>query len=255
MKLIITELKNASIDLFPSQKEQRMVLGIISIAVFISISELLLAHFFSLLILPNNPRETRELLLLGSLFLILFTTLRLVNFVKEHFRLNIFEKSLDQNVGSNRASNSWKWATAMEWTSLLTMVGRLIFISALLFFFSPVFGLCNLIMGVCVLQTLSYRFRKQFDSQREFRNKQFSKIPVSNSEKIRTRIIAGEIGALISSVGLIFLLGVLLFLYANGNINAARAFVLFIAVRMIGQIYSGFSSGLMRFARARVLSE
>ena len=255
MKQIIDELRITAADLFPSRHERRMVLGVISLTVVISISELLLAHFFSLLILPNNQRETKDLLLLGLLFLLLFSVMKVINFGKEHFRLSIFEKSLDQNQTTSQASDSWKWATAMELTSLMAMGGRLFFISILLFFFSPVFGLCNLIVGLAIFQILSLRYRNQYRSQREFRVKQKQKKPVSNSEKVRTRIIAGEIGSLISSAGLILLLGVLLLLYAKGNIDAAKAFVLFIAVRMVGQIYSGFSSGLMRFARARVLSE
>ena len=78
---------------------------------------------------------------------------------------------------------------------------------------------------------------------------------MTNAEKVRTRVIAAEIGSLLSSVGLIILLGILILLYAKGSLSPAKAFVLFIAVRMIGQIYSGLSSGLMRFARARVYSE
>ena len=47
---------------------------------------------------------------------------------------------------------------------------------------------------------------------------------------------------------------ILLLLFANDAVTPAKAFVLFIALRMVGQIYSGLSSGLMRFARARVFS-
>ena len=255
MKEIVNELRKTTVDLFPNRHDSRMIAGVISLTIFISVSELLLAHFFSILILPDNPRTTKEIMALGALFLILFSLLRLISFGKEHFKLNTFETSLNRNSGINQVSDSWKWATAMELTSLLTMTGKLLFISGLLFFFSPIFAISNLAIGLCIFQILSYRLRDQFKSQEEFRLKQLSKKPVANSEKVRTRIIAGEIGSLISSAGLIVLLGVLLLLYVEEEINAAKAFVLFIAIRMIGQIYSGFSSGLMRFARARVLSE
>ena len=127
-------------------------------------------------------------------------------------------------------------------------------LSILLFFFSPIFGICNLVIGIGVFQILSWRLDKQFKSQYAFKEKQRTNDPVSNAEKVRTRVISGEIGSLLSSTGVIILLGVLIFLFANGDITPAKAFVLFIALRMVGQLYSGLSSGLMRFARARVFS-
>tara|TARA_B100000131_G_scaffold300746_1_gene322369 strand:+ start:1671 stop:2438 length:768 start_codon:yes stop_codon:yes gene_type:complete len=254
MKNITSELWRTTIELFPTRRESRMVIGVILLTVSISVSEILMAHFFSLLILPTEPRNTRHLVVLGIIFLILFSVLRLINFAKEHYRLNVFEKSLSSPSKNGRVADSWRWATAMELTSLLTLCGRLFFVSALLFFFSPILGLCNFLVGAGVFQVLSWCMRKQFKSQHEFRKKQHSKDPPTNAEKVRTRVISGEIGSLLSSVGLIILLGTLILLYANDVLSPAKAFVLFIAIRMIGQIYSGLSSGLMRFARARVLS-
>ena len=255
MKNITTELWETTTNLFPTRKESRTVMGVIFLAVSISVSEILLAHFFSLIILPTEPRDTKNLVFLGVIFLVLFSMLRIVGFAKEHYRINIFEKSLAKSSSENQVANSWRWATAMELTSLLTLYGRLIFVSALLFFFSPVFGVCNLIIGIGIFKILSWQLRKQFQSQYKFREKQQSKSPVTNAEKVRTRVISAEIGSLLSSIGLIILLSVLIVLFATDSLNPAKAFVLFIAVRMIGQIYSGLSSGLMRFARARVFSE
>ncbi len=255
MKNIITELWESTKDLFPTRRESQMIMGVILLAVFISVSEILLAHFFSLLILPSEPRSTKNLIFLGLIFLVVFSIFRVVNFAKEHYRLNIFEKSLTESKSESQVTNSWRWATAMELTTLLILFGRLFFVSALLFFFSPLFGVCNLIVGIGIFQVFSWRLRKQFKSQYEFRKKLKAKEKVTNAEKVRTRVMSAEIGSLLSSVGLIILLSVLILLYARDSLDPAKAFVLFIAVRMIGQIYSGLSSGLMRFARARVYSE
>ena len=254
MKHIASELWKTTMDLFPTRRESGMIAGVIFLAVTISVSEILMASFFSLLILPTEPRSTKDLLILGVIFLVLFSALRLVSFGKEYYRLNIFEKSLENSKSGDRVADSWRWATAMELTSLLTLCGRLFFVSILLFFFSPIFGICNLVIGIGVFQILSWRLDKQFKSQYAFKEKQRTNDPVSNAEKVRTRVISGEIGSLLSSTGVIILLGVLIFLFANGDITPAKAFVLFIALRMVGQIYSGLSSGLMRFARARVFS-
>ena len=101
---------------------------------------------------------------------------------------------------------------------------------------------------------LARRLDKQLKSQYEFKEKQRTSNPASNAEKVRTRVISGELGSLLSSAGVIILLGILIFLFADDDVTPANAFVLFIALRMVGQIYSGLSSGLMRFARARVFS-
>ena len=46
MKNITTELWETTTDLFPTRKESRTVMGVIFLAVSISVSEILLAHFF-----------------------------------------------------------------------------------------------------------------------------------------------------------------------------------------------------------------
>ena len=80
MKNITTELWETTTDLFPTRKESRTVMGVIFLAVSISVSEILLAHFFSLIILPTEPRDTKNLVLLGVIFLVLFSMLRIVGF-------------------------------------------------------------------------------------------------------------------------------------------------------------------------------
>ena len=78
MKEIVNELRKTTVDLFPNRRDSRMIIGVISLTVFISVSELLLAHFFSILILPDNPRTTKEIMVLGTLFLILFSLLYVI---------------------------------------------------------------------------------------------------------------------------------------------------------------------------------
>ena len=127
MRKIAIELWSSAKDLFPTYRDLRMVLGLVALATIVSISELLLARLFSSLILPSEPRETSEIIVLSAVFLGVFALLRLVNFGREYYRLNVFEKALTDD-DTNRFSNSWRWATAMELTSLLTMIGRFVFI-------------------------------------------------------------------------------------------------------------------------------
>ena len=254
MRKITIELWSSAKDLFPTYRDRRMVLGLVALATIVSISELLLARLFSELILPSEPRKNSEIIILSTVFLFVFALLRLINFGREYYRLNVFEKALSDDE-TNRFSNSWRWATAMELTSLLTMLGRFIFISALLFYFSIPFGVCNLILSVILFQVFSIQMKRQYVQQRKFRKLQLQKKTVSNAEKVRTRILAGESISLFSAFGMLLLFGALILFSARDLIDPTIAFTLFIALRMLGQVYSGFTSGLMRYVRARVYSE
>lgn len=254
MLRVAIELWSATKDLFPSKRHLRMVMGLVTLATIVSISELLLAKLFSDLILPSEPRSSSNLIILSVIFLGVFGLLRIINFVREYYRLNIFEKALTEDSGSKFA-NSWKWATAMELTALLTIVGRFVFISILLFYFSIPFGLCNLILSVILFQTFALQMKRQYIEQRKFRKLQLEKKPVTNAEKVKTRILAGESISLISAFGMLLMFGALILFSTKDVIEPTIAFTLLIALRMIGQIYSGFSSGLMRYVRARVYCE
>lgn len=255
MIAIIQEFIEGIRNLFPNSKDLKIVSGLVVLATVVSVSELLLARFFSLLILPDNSRSSSSLIFLSSLFLVSFGALRVVNYGREYYRLNVFEKALAEGEGRNKYANSWRWATAMELTALLTLCGRWIFIALVLFWFSPIFGLSSFFLGLLIFKAFSTQMRKQYVKQRNFIALRDKKVNVSNAEKVRTRILAGEFGALVSAFGLLILFGLLIFFNTEEEIDPAMAFTLFIAVRMLGQIYSGFSSGLMRYVRARVYSE
>jgi len=251
---IAIELWSATKGLFPTRKHLRMVIGLVALATIVSISELLLARLFSDLILPSEPRSSSNVIILSVIFLGVFGLLRVINFIREYYRLNVFEKALSED-SSSRFTNSWKWATAMELTALLTLVGRFVFISILLFYFSLPFGLCNLILSVILFQTFAAQMKRQYVEQRKFRKLQLEKNPVPNAEKVKTRILAGESISLISAFGMLLMFGALILFSSKDVIEPTIAFTLFIALRMIGQVYSGFSSGLMRYVRARVYCE
>ena len=76
MKGITSELWETTTDLFPTRRESRMIAAVICLAVTISVSEILMANFFTILVLPAEPRATKDLVILGIIFLILFLQLR-----------------------------------------------------------------------------------------------------------------------------------------------------------------------------------
>ena len=242
MVRVAIELWSATKDLFPSRRHLRMVMGLVTLATIVSISELLLARLFSDLILPSEPRSSSNLVVLSIVFLGVFGLLRIINFIREYYRLNVFEKALSED-NSNRFANSWKWATAMELTALLTLVGRYVFISILLFYFSVPFGVCNLILSVVLFKTFALQMKRQYVEQRKFRKLQLEKKPVTNAQKVKTRILAGESIALISAFGMLLMFGALILFSTKDVIEPTIAFTLFIALRRLGKSTLDFHLG------------
>ncbi len=252
MIYLMKQFRTGITEIFPSSSEQRMVARLVALTTIISLSELLIARFFSFLIMPTEGANSSNLTFLSIIFLSIFGVLRVINYGKEYYRLNVFEKALVERDGANNFANSWRWAAAMELTSLLALCGRWLFITALLFWFSWIFGFISFLVGVLIFNIFSIQMRRQYILQKNFIDLRNDKIKVSNALKVKTRVLAGELGSLASAFGLLLLFATLIFLNADAAITPSVAFTLFIAVRMLGQMYSGFSSGLMRYVRARV---
>ena len=105
---------------------------------------------------------------------------------------------------------------------------------------------------LAIAEVMGSSLRRQFLTQQGFRDQQKAKNPASPAEKVRARIKAGELSALLASLGVMVLMGVLIVFVIIGTVQAGPALVMFLAIRLMGQMYSGISTGLMRFARARV---
>lgn len=256
MITLVSELRSAMSDLFRTRRDVWVVAGLVFFGAMVSAAELLTAQLFSTIIIPGDgvARSTNDTIWLAVGFLVVFGGLRVLNFGQSLYRVNVFEKAF-QGASASRAGESWRWATAMELTSILTMAARILVVSAALLLLSPLFAAANAPIALAVFQVFGMSLRRQLVTQKAFRKQQFSKDPASSADKVRARIKAGELGALIASVGVMILMAILIALTVLGDIPAGAALVSFLAVRMIGQMYSGISTGLMRFARARVNSD
>lgn len=254
MWTLIRELRSALTDLFPTRRDTLIVTGLVLFGAIVSGAEMLTAKLFSDIILPGGTaaRPMADTIALAVLFLVVFGGLRVINYAQNLYRVNVFEKAFNGREDVKGSEESWRWATAMELTSILTMGARIGVIAAVLFILSPVFGLANFVVFLVITEIFGAAVRRQFLTQQGFRDRQKAKAPASSAEKVRARIKAGEASALLASLGVMGLMGVLIVFAITGVVDAGNALVLFLAVRMIGQMYSGISSGLMRFARARV---
>lgn len=256
MLTLVTEFRTAIADLFRTRRDLWIVTGLVLFGALVSAAELLTAQLFSTIIIPGEGvvRSTTDTVWLAVGFLVVFGGLRVLNYGQSVYRVNVFEKAFQGNSAS-KAGESWRWATAMELTSILSMTARIIVVAAALFLLSPLFAIANVVIALFVVQVFGISLRRQLVTQQGFKEKQNTTTAASSADKVRARIKAGELGALIASVGVMILMAVLIALTVFGDIAAGAALVSFLAVRMIGQMYSGISTGLMRFARARVNSD
>jgi len=252
---IAADLRLSVVDLFTVRRDRRVVLGLVALAAAVSTTELAATKLFSELILPGAARTSGKTAILVVLFFAVFGGLRLVNYAREMYRLRVFERALTESGTTNAAGDSWRWAKANEVTSLLSAVSRVVVITVAVVVLAPAFGIAVVIAVALVGKALSMIFTRQLDTQREFRAMQKARTPASNATRVRTRIRAGEIGSLIAYFAVVVLLGALVVLTLQGVVEPGTAFVMFVALRMMGQMLTDISKGLVRYGRARANSE
>lgn len=253
MWAIARALAKAGVELFRTPRDRLLVLGLVLLSATVSVAELATAKLFSALILPHGEQTRAEFIELAVLFFVVFGLLRLTHYVQAVYQVSVFEKAFSRGKAVTGKAESWRWATAMELVSILTGFARLLAISVAMFFFAPIFGVVNVIAAVVLIEWFGHSFKRQWVIQQGFKVQEKT-APIPNAVRVRARIKSGAFASLLASIAVMGLLAVLIGLRQGEQVAAGTAIVIFFAVRMEGQIYTGLSTGLMRFARARVNS-
>jgi hypothetical protein len=256
MKVILWNLRKSLLELFPNNKLRLILISLSLLAASISVSELLVAKFFTEIILHEGELSRTELIIFVVSFFLFYGITRLGQFFQRIYRLRVFEKAFKASDSEiTNFQDNWRWSLAIELTNILATLTQLGVVVIFFIYFNPVFGLVDLIIVLIVLQLVGRIFAKQIKEQRNFANARKLKKKVSPADKFRTRIKSGEVGILYSGVAMIILLGLLLYLSYQGEISPANTVVLFFGLRLQNSGLSSMSTSLMRFARARTHSE
>ena len=119
--------------LFTTAKSRFILLFLILLASIISVSELLVTHFFTRLILERDGvDESKTKYLLVFFFLFLALT-RFGHYLQRIYRIKLFDKSFKSDKeNKSHAEESWQWALAFELSTILGIVVQLI---AIILFF------------------------------------------------------------------------------------------------------------------------
>jgi hypothetical protein len=256
MKVILWNLRKSLLELFPNNKLRLILISLSLLAASISVSELLVAKFFTEIILHEGELSRTELIIFVVSFFLFYGITRAGQFFQRIYRLRVFEKAFKASDSEiTNFQDNWRWSLAIELTNILATLTQLGVVVLFFIYFNPVFGLVDLIIVLIVLQLVGRIFAKQIKEQRNFANARKLKKKVSPADKFRTRIKSGEVGILYSGVAMIILLGLLLYLSYQGEISPANTVVLFFGLRLQNSGLSSMSTSLMRFARARTHSE
>ena len=256
MLFVARELRSALHELFTTRKYRLILISLVLIAAFISVSELAVAKLFTGIILNEGKMSQTELAILVTGFFLFFGATRAGHFFQRIYRVNVFDKAFKHAKKNQRNSKgNWRWSLAFELTNLLSSATQLGVIILIFFYLNWAFALLNILIVLFIFEVYGRLFRKQIEAQRGFVLAKLNKQPVKNSVRIGTRIKSGETGILISGGAMLILLGALLYLSYTGGISQANTIVLFFGLRMQNNNLSNISSGLMRFARALTHSE
>ena len=93
MRTIFHQLRSTFLQLFPTQKLRLILVILVLIAAFVSVSELAVAKLFTSIILKEDSMDKSTLILLVVLFFIFFALTRTGQFFQRIYRLRVFDKA------------------------------------------------------------------------------------------------------------------------------------------------------------------
>jgi hypothetical protein len=256
MKFVAKEMLQALTELFSTRKYRFILLGLVLIAAMISVSELAVAKLFTQIILDEGTISETMFAVLVTFFFLFFGVTRGGHFLQRIYRVRFFDKAFQAaKRKKSLAKENWRWSLAFELTNILSTFTQLAVVILFFTYLNWRFGVINLLIVLAVFQFYGRLFRQQIQAQRGFVVAKKSKTPVPNVVRIGTRIKSGETGILVSSIAMLILLALLIYLSYIGDISKANTIVLFFGLRMQNSSFASISTSLMRFARARTHSE
>jgi hypothetical protein len=256
MIFVFKELLYALKELFSTRKYRVVLLGLVLIAAMISVSELAVAKLFTKIILDEGTISQTMFALLVTFFFLFFGITRGGHFLQRIYRVKFFDNAFKASENERSgAKENWRWSLAFELTNLLSTITQLGVIISFFTYLNWRFGLINILIVLVIFQVYGRLFRHQIEAQRGFVVARKNKERIPNVVRIGTRIKSGETGVLISSIAMLILLAMLIYLSYIGDISKANTIVLFFGLRMQNSNFANISTSLMRFARARTHSE
>jgi hypothetical protein len=242
--------------LFPKGKHRNQAIGLAAVATIVPLSQLFVIRIFSHLILNGREQPFDKIVVDFVLFLSLFGISHIATYWQKTYRVKVFNDALNSRPGvRSKMSESWDWALTFETNNLLHTFTQILVLGTFFVFVDWKSGLVNVALVLGTMMIIKYMFIKQEATQEAFALAQRNKQPVTAFAKVAARIKSAEIGTLIANASFVLSITALLLFSLQGTLAPADAVMLFLGFRMQNNNLGLTSGSLMRFARAKILSE
>ena len=251
MLSIIREIKLGFTELFPGGRFRYVLVVLSMLAAVISVSELLVMKFFVNIVVQEGEIERNRFILLGLGVAIFFILTRLSQYFQRVYRVKAFARSFKSlRKLKKRGAKNPEWAMAFEITNILQQATQLIAVLLFTLILEPIFALINFIVVIGILAIIGKIFGKQLQVQQDLQVSRDGK-RARPQKRYGARIKAAESGSLFAGLGIASLLGLLLFMSYNGDINLTNTLIIFFGTRLQNGSLTSTSRSLMRYARAK----
>jgi hypothetical protein len=242
--------------LFPKGKYRTQAIWLAAIATIVPLTQLFVIRIFSHMITKHTQEPLSKAIVNFVLFFGLFGLTHLATYWQKTYRVKVFNDAISSNADrKSKLTESWEWALAFETNNLLHTFAQMLVLAGYFIFVSWQVGVVNLVLVMGTMQFVKMMFHRQIAAQEGFALAQKKNKPFTAADKVGARIRSAEIGILIANAGFIVSLAALLVFSYLGQIAAADCVMLFLGFRMQNNNLGQTSGSLMRFARAKALSE
>jgi hypothetical protein len=256
MIYILRQVLSTFAKLFPKGKFRTQAIWLAVIATVVPLTQLFVIRIFSHMITRSTQEPLSKALVNFVLFFGLFGLTHIATYWQKTYRVKVFNNAISSNPDrKSKLTESWEWALAFETNNLLHTFAQMLVLAVYFIVVSWQVGLVNCVLIMGTMQFVKMMFHKQIDAQEGFALAQKKNKPATAATKVGARIRSAEIGILIANAAFIVSLAALLAFSYLGQITAADCVMLFLGFRMQNNNLGQTSGSLMRFARAKALSE
>ncbi|GAA5161114.1 hypothetical protein [Ornithinimicrobium tianjinense] len=251
---MLGHLARALRRLFPSRWARAEVVGLILVMAAVPVVEMLVIRMFSVLVI-EGPGEwaagDRSLAWRVALFFVLLGGARGMHHLIRIVRVAVFRRRFEQLEATRSASRqSWDWALALELSGVLVSVVQVVAFSVLFVFLDLWVAAVNAVLVAAVLVLQGHLYAGELARQHSYVAMGSKPGTVPINDRVGGRIRTAELGALLGSLGMAIVLGVVLWRALGGGVPSSDAVVFFLGLRLLYGQLGNFSAGMMRFARA-----
>lgn len=239
---------------FPRLLHRSQLAGLLIIGAAITLAELATIHSFSTLV-GHLAKPVENTLLPLFIFLIAFVSVRFISYFHSILKIKLLEQRFADQNSYSAQTMTWIWPAGIALLTLLTAFARFAILTIQLVRTNWLFGIVLIAVFSCSWFLTTRMACKQYEIHRNFLNARNTPQAPSPSERVRTRVFAGETNSLRAFLTIPPLVLLLAYLVSQQMISDRDAILLFFALRIISSITHTISTAVTQFVRAFVYIE